>query len=359
MPRGAAAVPTSWPGRTLLTLVVAWVGARACVALGTPLPWMIGPLLATAALSMAGAPLMAPRPLRNAGQWVIGTTLGLYFTAEVLAAVSRLWWGIALGVVWALLLGQMAYRLQWRLNGHMPGVDRAAAFFASAIGGASEMAVMAERRGARLDLVAAAHSMRILIVVVSVPFGLQWLGVHGLDRHVPGPRSLHLPGLMLLTALTLVGVALLRRLDWPNPFVLGSLAVSAGLTAAGVELSAMPRVLVDIGQLFIGIALGTTFRPGFLHTAPRWLATTAAGTVLMILASAAMALLLSRAMGLPAATLVLATAPGGIAEMSLTARVLELGVPVVTAFQAVRYVAVLVLTPLLFEREARRHAGAH
>ncbi|MFY9512197.1 MAG: AbrB family transcriptional regulator, partial [Rubrivivax sp.] len=54
--------------------------------------------------------------------------------------------------------------------------------------------------------------------------------------------------------------------------------------------------------------------------------------------------------GLHPATAVLATAPGGIAEMAITAKVLQLGVPVVTAFQVLRYVAVLTLTPLLFKR---------
>jgi hypothetical protein len=40
-------------------------------------------------------------------------------------------------------------------------------------------------------------------------------------------------------------------------------------------------------------------------------------------------------------TMVLATSPGGIAEMALTARVLHLGVPVVTAFHVARMVVVV------------------
>ncbi|MDZ4317421.1 MAG: AbrB family transcriptional regulator, partial [Phenylobacterium sp.] len=42
------------------------------------------------------------------------------------------------------------------------------------------------------------------------------------------------------------------------------------------------------------------------------------------------------------------TAPGGIAEMAITAKVLQLGVPVVTAFQVCRLVAVLVLAEPLY-----------
>jgi hypothetical protein len=52
--------------------------------------------------------------------------------------------------------------------------------------------------------------------------------------------------------------------------------------------------------------------------------------------------------GLHPATLVLGTSPGGIAEMAITAKVLQLGVPVVTAFQVCRLVAVLVLAEPVF-----------
>ncbi|MDB5917595.1 MAG: hypothetical protein JWR40_1829, partial [Massilia sp.] len=52
--------------------------------LDTPLPWMIGPLFATAIACMLGAPLRAPIAVRAAGQWAIGTALGLYFTAPVI-----------------------------------------------------------------------------------------------------------------------------------------------------------------------------------------------------------------------------------------------------------------------------------
>ena len=42
--------------------------------------------------------------------------------------------------------------------------------------------------------------------------------------------------------------------------------------------------------------------------------------------------------------MLLGTSPGGMAEMSITAKVLQLGVPVVTAFHVTRYVAVLTLS---------------
>ena len=54
--------------------------------------------------------------------------------------------------------------------------------------------------------------------------------------------------------------------------------------------------------------------------------------------------------GLHPATLVLGTAPGGIAEMCITAKVLQLGVPLVTAFHVARVVVILLTTVPVFAR---------
>ncbi|MFN9764003.1 MAG: AbrB family transcriptional regulator [Pseudomonadota bacterium] len=339
--------------RIVATLALALVAALGCVALGTPLPWIIGPLLVTAVLGMAGVPLAGSTRLRNAGQWMIGVALGLYFTPEVVVLLGRLAPALAAGIAWALLMGYGFYRL---LRRALPGAgdDRATTFFAAAIGGASEMAVMAERVGGRVDRVAAAHSLRILIVVVTIPFAYQALGIHGVDVAAPAVQQVSAPGLLALLALSAAGMALLAWLGAPNPWVLGALGSTALVTALGVELSALPRWASNAGQLFIGVALGVRFTPDFVRAAPRWLAAVALGTLAMIVASAAFAAALARGAGLHWATVLLGTSPGGIAEMCITAKVLQLGVPVVTAFHVTRYVAVVLLTTPLYRWEARR-----
>jgi len=112
--------------------------------------------------------------------------------------------------------------------------------------------------------------------------------------------------------------------------------------------SAVPTELVNAAQLFIGTSLGVGFRREFLHTAPRWLTSVSLGTAAMLLLSAGFGWGMAVLVGQHPATLILGTSPGGIAEMAITAKVLQLGVPVVTAFQVCRLVAVLVLVAPLF-----------
>ncbi|MDM0078310.1 AbrB family transcriptional regulator [Variovorax sp. J2P1-59] len=351
-----------FPIRVLATLLLAFVAASVCVVLHTPLPWMIGPLLAVSIASIAGVPTASHTPLRNAGQWVIGVALGLYFTPQVVSLVASVWWAIALAIAWALVMGWVfglwLHRLHVERMPHIPVRSmRATTYFSGAIGGASEMTLLAERAGARTDLVAAAHSLRVVLVTILVPFGMQWSGMHGLVINASSTREVHGGGLVLLAMATGIGGLALRATGRTNPWFMGPLLVAMGLTMAGQQVSGIPTWLSNAAQLVIAVSLGARFSREFLQTAPRWMATVAVGTLGLIALCGAFAWGLSRMTGLHPATMILGTSPGGIAEMSITAKVLQLGVPVVTAFQVCRLVAVLLIVgPLygwLFRRERR------
>lgn len=338
----------------LNALLLGFLAAQLCSFINTPLPWMIGPLLATAAFRMAGVELRAPLAVREAGQWAIGATLGLYFTPTVLKVLSSYIGYIAAGVVFALALGVFCGWLLHKLS----GIDKTTAFFAMAVGGASEMATQGERHGARVDRVAAAHSLRIMMVVIIIPFCFKFANLHGQDEFVPGSSIVNYPGLAVLVLATSALALSLKRMHWPNAWVIGPLAVTITLTAVEWNLSAMPEWMVHLGQLFIGISLGTRFTPEFLHTAPRYLASVAIASALAIVIAGLFGVGLSMVSGIHPASSVLATAPGGIAEMSLTAKTLQLGVPIVTAFHVTRMAAlVLTIGPIFRCMQRLRHAA--
>jgi len=339
MKTSAAAAPLAG---LALGALAGWV----CSRIGTPIPWMLGPLLTLAFLRVAGANVTALPGGRQVGQWIIGTSLGLYFTPQVVREVSG-WWPLLLaGAVFSIALGYAAGLALAR----MAAIDRTTGIFASVPGGAAEMSVLGERFGARVDRVAAAQSLRILIVVAIVPAAYAILGVHGADRYVPGTTVFAAGGLALLLAATLAGGLLAMAISLPNAFVLGSLAIAIPLTAAEINLSAIPTLVSNAAQCLLGCALGARFERDFLSGAPRFVAAVSASVVGAIVISAAFGWLAARLSGLHPSTLILGTAPGGIAEMCITAKVLQLGVPLVTAFHVTRVVALLLFTAPLFAR---------
>jgi membrane AbrB-like protein len=237
--------------RWTAALAVGTAAGYACMLLRTPIPWMLGPLFSLALLRVLGADVAAPFPARYVGQWIIGTSLGLYFTPVVVHEVAGLWYLLVAGAAFAVALGYVSGIALARLA----DLDRTTGIFASVPGGAAEMATLGERFGGRVDRIAAAQSLRILIVVAIVPGAITALDIHGSE-----------------------------------PYVQGASAFDAG-----------------------GFAL------------------------------------------LMAATLVLGNAPGGIAEMCITAKVLQLGVPLVTAFHVTRLVVLLLATPAVFVHARRWH----
>jgi len=336
--------------RAAAGLALGAVAGAFCAWLGTPIPWMLGPLFALAVVRVAGVDVRAPAGARPVGQWLIGTALGLYFTPATLASVASVWHLPVLGAVFAIAIGYAGGAVFARLA----RMDLTTGVFASVPGGAAEMAALGERHGARVDRVAAAHSIRMLLVVAIVPAAFTLADIRGTDAFQPARATFDAGGFALLVAATLAGALVARRLDVPNAFILGALAVAIALTAAGVRLSALPPLVSNAAQLLLGCALGARFEPDFLRGAPRFVGAVVVTVLLSIAASTLFGVVLALASGAPVPAVVLGMAPGGIAEMTVTAKVLQLGVPLVTTFHVARVVVLLLLTGPLFAWLRRR-----
>lgn len=311
--------------------------------LDTPLPWMIGPLIAIGGCNLLGFRLDAVPFGRQAGQLMIGTAVGLYFTPVVLAALLQ-----HLGLVTAAgMLTIVIASLGGLMLSRFTGIDRTTSFFASVPGGAIEMAVLAERFGAKVPAVALGQSVRVSIIVITVPWVLTLSGVAGAE---PVTRLI-LPFDPVVLAMMLAGgiaVGLIGvKLGIQNAFVLCPLFLSAALTASEVTLSSVPQLLTNGAQLMFGLALGSRFRRDFFLRNKSFIPFTVINAVYVIVVCTGAGALLGAFAGLPVASVVLGMAPGGIAEMAITAQVLELAVALVVAFHLVRVVMVNLGTPYL------------
>src|SRR5450631_1538637 len=111
----------------VLALAIGAGAGYVCAWLRTPIPWMLGPLFSLAFLRVAGVDIGVPTPVRFGGQWIIGTSLGLYFTPQVVREVAGLWYLLLAGAVFAIAVGYVSAVVLARLS----GLDRTTALFAS------------------------------------------------------------------------------------------------------------------------------------------------------------------------------------------------------------------------------------
>lgn len=332
-------MPRQLPGWWATPLVGALGGWLASLA-NWPLPWMVGSLLAVIAVRCSGWLVKEVPHGRLTGQWLIASAIGLHFTNEVLQQVLEHFGVILAGALGTLLLSLIGIFILLR-----SGTDRATAFFASMPGGASEMVILAGRHAAQPALVAAAHSMRLLLVVLIIPALFTW-SMPPVDAPPPAPVSW--PWLAVLLPAGGLLAILWKKLGQPNPWMLGPLTACAAASVVFDLHLGMPEGIGQFGQWLIGCSLGCHFDRPFFRSAPRFMLRILLFTLLAMLAAAGLAEVLGWAATLSQTSLMLGMMPGGITELCLTADALQLSVALVTALQVLRLFLVMFLAEPLF-----------
>jgi uncharacterized protein len=324
----------------LKALAISLCGGLLFKIIGIPLPWMLGPLFCVGLAGVSGVEVKSIRGGRQAGQLIIGCGLGQYFTAEVTWLLLNYGGYILAAACSAIMIGGMGGLLMKRVA----GISGITAYFASVPGGAAEMAVLAERAGARFDQVALSHSIRVLVTVTVIPIAVTMTGANGSEVFHPLTTAVNPQGLLGLLLIASSAAYAFMKLRIPNAWLLGPLMVSLLLTVNGQSMSAVPQPLAVMAQLLLGCSLGARFDPGFRKGSRRLMAGVLASIAVTVCLSALMGSLMAWMMGMSGAMLVLATAPGGLAEMCITAKILRLGVPLVTSFQVARLALVVTMS---------------
>lgn len=212
------------------------------------------------------------------------------------------------------------------------GMDRVTALLACVPNGPVEMGILAERYGGDTGVVVFAQTLRIVTVVVLVPFA-----IHGEARvgtgFAPAPFLPLALGAVFLTALAVAVAVIFRRIGLSNPFFLGPLTLSAVASRFDWHLAHYPPYILAAAQVLLGTWLGSTLRRELLARSGRLMTASIISTVVFVATCTSIGALVAPVLGLRWETLGLA--PGGVTEMALTARVLSLDVAMITAFHLV------------------------
>lgn len=327
----------------LLTLLVATAGGALFHLLGVPLAWMLGAMAATGALAWhERAAVWAPT--RPAALILLGLGLGQTFTPSVMQALAfALPWLVVAAIV-TMLAGAVSARMFTRLA----GTDPRTGFYAAIPGGVILMAVLAQRAGVSVPAVTLAQTIRVMLVVVIVPPLVTWLGPRGgAEAFLPDRPEVHLPGLMLILLAGTAAAFAMRATRLANPWMFGPCALVIALAAFGILPSGVPGWMVDIAQVGMGLTLGARISRRFLLSSRGLAVASAVNTVVLVAVLALLGLALGWLSGLPLAAAMLGMAPGGMPEMTITAKALEVGVPLVLGFHLVRtLVCNLLVEPL-------------
>ena len=331
---------------TLTVIAVGASGGYFAAFLGTPMPFLLGSLLAGGLFAFFfGARLPEdyrfPQKVREPFLMIIGVMIGSQVTPDL----------IALGPSMGIAMLALTVFVPLALFGNMilftkSGYDRKTAFFSSTPGGLIESITMAEERGADLSSVMAQQFLRIICVIVLVPVGLSvWIG-HPVGS--AGGMSLsrgNVDWSMVPAAIALgiVGLWVGHRLRFPAAVLTGPLLFSGLVSLLGLFPVNLPQWLVNDAQIIVGASLGMRFRGLFGKKLLRAVGLALASVCWMLVLGAACALIIMPMIGLPFDVLLVGFAPGGVTEMALIALSLSANPAFVTGMHVYRIILTVIV----------------
>jgi membrane AbrB-like protein len=337
----------------LLTLALGAAGGWVATQLNLPLAWMIGAMIVTTVGSMAGLDLGVHRWVRNPSVAVLGVMLGGSFAPGVLARFAE-WLPTIAGLFGYVALATAILFWYFRRFGRF---DRATAFFAASPGGLNEMVIVGREMGGDDRLIALVHGGRILIVVMAIPLGFMLFENYSQSTRPPvGGAFFELPWRdhFILGGCALAGALGARAIRLPAAFVVGPMILSAAVHLVGWSQSRPPAVLIAIAQVVIGSGVGARFAGVGFGTVLRVLTLSVGSAAIMIALTAVFAIGLRNATDTSIQAVILAYAPGGLAEMSLVALALAIDSAFVASHHVLRIMMIVVVAPTIFRAWLRK-----
>lgn len=332
--------------RFALALLIGTCGGALFAYARLPLPWMLGAMVACTVASLLKFKVAAPAIIRPPMLMVIGVMMGSSFTPQLFGQLGQ-WWPATLGLLVFLLLSGVSSVWYFQQFG---GLDRTTSFFSGMPGGLVEMIERGEEQGGDGRTIALVHTVRILLIVMFLPFVIQWMTGTSLNKTGGSVSVFNTPleAELLLLICGLVGMFFGHVLRLPAKYLLGPMITSAVVHTAGWTELHPPFEIVNLAQLVLGVVIGCRFAGTSPALVLRIIKLSLGSTLILLAWTLLFAVLVGRLIEVEPVTVVLAFSPGGLAEMSLIALALHAEVAFVSLHHIIRIVVVMLLAAPIF-----------
>lgn len=345
-------------------MLISGMGGYIVSLTGLPIGWMIGTLLTATALAIF-FPSIAKLPENSQGlpkywlfigQAILGIQLGQQVNSTVVSVFHDNWLSIVIMLGLSVVISLATGLFLWKYS----KLDMMTSFFATTPGGLSSIPGIAEEFGANTGVVSIVQTLRAFLVILLIPIVITVFFGHTSPAPIPvalSELSFHgdqLAVTLLFAVMALAGYEAGKLMKLPAPWLIGSMiSVAAVKVIASAVfhyelISWWPASLLIISQVLIGASIGSRFTKEMFKGLARTVAVSFLSIIGLILAMFGCAYLISAFTNITFITSGLAFAPGGIAEMSTTALLLDGDATFVVTVQVLRVIIVCVSLPPIF-----------
>ncbi|MCR5757819.1 MAG: AbrB family transcriptional regulator [Selenomonas sp.] len=328
----------------IFTIIIATCGGFLFAEINAPLPWTLGPILAVAITSLfLKRQLHWPLFIRNLALIPLGYSMGRPFTVETGQAILNQLPFMLLATFVTISAGIFS---AWLMCRHTK-INFTSCLLGCVPGGLSQMVILAaEMKEADLTAVTIMQTLRMLSVVFVIPF----LVIHVLPA-ADSAAPIDLPPASNAFSFFLVAVsgALIGKfIKLPTAPLLGPLLATAIFIIIAEDTAPLiPVHYLNAAQICVGSYIGSSIDLRKLREY-HGMGPVLIGSVLFVLAiSMGMGVMLALLTPSTIVTTFLATAPGGLAEMGITALVVGADSSTMTAYQLTRLLFIMLCYPLI------------
>lgn len=332
--------------KILTSLLIAILGGYIAYLLNIPLPWMLGSLFTSILWNLSSKNFKTISHGRKIGQFIIGFSLGLYFTPVIIELIFQNIFLLFFGIFLCLLVSFISIILNSKKD-----LSFATTYFTYLPGGASEMVNLSSRFKGDKTHITLGHTTRIVILVFCVPLLIKFLSIESHQLFSPlaeSKQDFNITIITLLFIAAFIGVFLWRSLKLANPWMIGSLLGTAVITYFGNLNLQIPSIFLAIAQILLAMSLAEPITKSSFINNINYLPRMFLSSLIMVGILIVLSYFLGKFFEINYLTIALGMMPGGISEMSLTALQLNLNVAIVSTMQTIRLIAVMVVAKPMY-----------
>ena len=337
------------------TLAISGAGGLTLGLSGMPAGYLSGSILAVAAASLAGRPMLMPTPLVRVLLVLIGISLGAVVTPATLNGITTYPLSIGILIVAMACIGFCGANYLRVMHGW----DKVTAYLAAAPGGLSQVMALAAELEVDMRSIAIVQTVRVAVIAVGLPAGLSLLGLAGHARRGVGStfNSAQLDELAILLAASTAAAFVANRIRFPGGLLFGAMLTSAALHGSGAIHVVMPWWVTNSVMIAFGAVTGSRFAGTPLRLLANFLGAAVGSFAVAVAVTAMFAAGLVGVLNLPIGEVMIAYAPGAVDAMMLLALALNLDPVYVGAHHLVRIFFVSMAMPLLARRAMPPRGG--
>lgn len=308
-----------------------------------PAGWLIGAIIAGIFWAMTVGRLKSNTYFFKSGLSLLGISFGANIDTEFFISLKDLLFPFIISFSLTLIIALILSRILFNNS----NLNYVTALFCCIPGGASEVIGTSHEAGADERIVAAFHTVRIMLFVFSIPL-LTGVTTNASSSNISNeiPTTIGVVDILFILLLIISTLVIEKLIRIP----IGPLFISMVLSFVVnqfIEFGSDFYLIPIVGQVIIGVVVGQKFDRQAYEQIKKLGFLTAKILLILFSTSFIITYIFSILSDLDYVVSLLSVVPAGAAEMSSTAFALNLEPSIVAALQTARLVVIFLLLPLL------------